>query len=553
MTEMTMDQIAETTKRFVVSKLEEMQLPSNVTVTIRINSVNPNAPPEVPDSVTINPVHPDCGDCSVEMIGEMRGGPRPRWSSPEFPKKRYPARPGYLETIELTGFGSKVKRFTDVKKTSEQMGSGFSWRNHLEVAYSTHHAFSADGNYIASNGAGNRKIIWNRDGSFNRVTNVGGRGVMLWMNTEPHSAFCLNDNGSNNDPSGTHMRKLHKINPFTDRVEVLRTFPYRIDLGGSDGRQSDDDERIAFVARPTHWDVPNNAGDDQQMRVICYDIKNDKINADKTLPYKTGDVGGLTVTPSGKYVAFTHKRRYLIYDWDLNFVREVDSPAQHGDFGWDENGDECLYMVGFIESYGQAGRTSVGKWRLRDGKYTLLLGHPDKYNNNAASEGESLSGHLSARATSISPEFVTVSLLDPAGPYTVFRLKTDGSQKVQNIAWCSDDNSLGYYCQPKAATNRDGSLVVFRSNWGAANGDKSDPALSYMAWFDDELDASGIVGIPEYGVAQIESGKIIYTPYQSTAAGTVDHFKCTLSDGARRRVVDVTVTITDTAINVKYN
>ncbi len=361
------------------------------------------------------------------------------------PAENLPSKPGLYQSAKIPQLGTVVKRISDFSKFAGGQMPHFSAQNDSQLShtYPRHHAFSKDNTYILGNGGWRWRALWKADGTFVREIQQAGAGEAFWSNTQNDWIYIVDSDD---------QKSWSKTNVLTDEKQVLHTFPYTINVGRSEGDISDDDTRVAFSS--------NNNG---KVRVTAYDVRTDSYT-EKTLNRPYSHLDWLSVSRSGNYVLVAYNvepRNVELYSWDLNFIRRITN-LQHGDIGWDENGDECWFSVGWLEP--DLSRTTVGKWRLSDNAYTEVLGGPGRFSNRL----DSLSGHLSARSTQDNPGVINISNYDDGGPYTLFSIKTDGSEMIQLFGWDGSEG-LDYYDQPHFATNRDGSVGIFKSNWKNTN------------------------------------------------------------------------------------
>lgn len=369
-----------------------------------------------------------------------------------------PSKPELRKEVKIHAAGTVVKRISDYSEFASGKMPHFNTSSdtQLAFAYSRHHPFSKDNTYILGNGGWRWRALWKADGTYFRAISQAGSGNAVWANTENDYIYLVDTDSG---------KSFSKTNVLTDKRTVLRTFPYSISIGESEGDISDNDKRVAFSS--------NNNG---KVRITAYDIEQDTYT-EQTLKRSFSELDWVSVSRSGRYILVAYQegsRDVELYNWDLSFVRRI-ANQKHGDIGWDENGNECWFAIGFLEP--DLSRTTIGKWRLSDNAYTEILGGPGRFNNRP----ESLSGHISARATDKKPGQVYVSLYDPDGPYTIFSLKTDGSEQIQFFGWHGSDTQ-NYYDEPHFATNRTGDVGVFKSNWG----NSEDPTEMYLIYKDPD-------------------------------------------------------------------
>lgn len=376
----------------------------------------------------------------------------------ESPAESLSLKPDLRAGIKMSSLGTVVKRISDFSEFASGVMPYFnsSTDTQLGFSYSRHHPFSKDNTYILGNGSWRWRALWNRDGTYLGAVTQAGSGDAVWANTENDYIYLVDTDSE---------RSFSKTNVLTDQRTVLRTFPYSISIGDSEGDISDDDKRVALSS--------NNSG---KVRITAYDIEHDSY-AETTLTRSFDDLDWVSVSRSGKYILVAYdkgSRDVELYNWDLSFVRRITNQS-HGDIGWDENGDESWFGIGSIET--DLSRTIVGKWRLHDNTFTEILGEPGKFMN----QPDSLSGHISARATDRSPGVIHVSVTDPDGPSTLFSLKTDGSEKIQLFGWHVSEIE-DYYDEPHFTTDRTGNIGIFKSNWG----NKDQPTEMYLIYKDPE-------------------------------------------------------------------
>ncbi|MBI4638162.1 MAG: hypothetical protein HY727_17640 [Candidatus Rokubacteria bacterium] len=180
-----------------------------------------------------------------------------------------------------------------------------------------------------------------------------------------------------------------------------------------------------------------------------------------------GLVDGVALTPDHNVIVTWYQAgpsRFSgveLYDRDMSFLRQLTTAAGHLDVTRDVNGDEVMVWV----NAGDPAATcpnSVVKVRLADGQQSCLL-----------SLDWSLAAHVSA------PDgngWVIVSTYAPSDPgplggwtaYTneILQVKLDGSE-VRRLAQHRSRPFNGYYFTPRAAVSRDGSKVVYSSNYGS--------------------------------------------------------------------------------------
>lgn len=311
----------------------------------------------------------------------------------------------------------------------------------IHHSYPRHHAFSKNNTYILGNSGWKRRALWKSDGTFVRQINqAGANGSTRWSNTEDEYIYIVD----------TDIKSFCKVNVLTDEKEVIRTFPYKIGMGKSEGSLSSDGSKVVFTS-----------DDNGKVRLTMYNITTDTFT-EKTLSRSYETMNWASVSYSGDYVLIAYDdngKDLLLYNWSGKYIRRITRHG-HGDVGFDENGDECWFGIGSNPDIHS--NSTIHKFRLSDNKSTLLLGGEGVFTNGDSTNGESMSGHISAKATNVRRGVIHVSLNDPQGPYHFFTLKTDGSQEIEFWGW---DNSTSSNWGPHLTPDRTGRMGVWKSNW----------------------------------------------------------------------------------------
>jgi hypothetical protein len=164
------------------------------------------------------------------------------------------------------------------------------------------------------------------------------------------------------------------------------------------------------------------------------------------------------------------------YDRDLNYIRQVTEYARHGDVCRLEDGTEAWAQVAF------GGEV----YNLDTGALQQLFadGEPYPYNNAFTV------GHCSGRAVNRNG-WVYLSHYDyPAtfsgstyGRDQIIAVKLDGSKTIEQYGWSyhRNDGQSGnnYPTSPFATPSRDGTKVLFGSEWG--EGEPYSHVYAYIA------------------------------------------------------------------------
>jgi hypothetical protein len=198
-----------------------------------------------------------------------------------------------------------------------------------------------------------------------------------------------------------------------------------------------------------------------------------------TLTNSLDDFDWISISPLGNYVVVDYATLVTgrfngieVYDRQFKFLWQKPLGSGHSDLTVDGNGDECL-VIGVYDDVDN--ESQVWKYRLRDGKATLLLGGMNW----------SFYNHISCRNT-LDREWCWISAYDGEGRLTddsaswlpfedeVFAVKLDGSLEVRRVAHHRSrrfspstpdgDNSV-YWAEPHATASPSGTRILFGSNW----------------------------------------------------------------------------------------
>jgi len=202
--------------------------------------------------------------------------------------------------------------------------------------------------------------------------------------------------------------------------------------------------------------------------VLVYDIPNRRIVSRKAFPAPIVlgvDIDWVGMSPSGRYVVVCLNgatRAHDVYDSQtMTFLRRLTpGSVSHGDIGYDSSGNEVLVT--------QSATNAITSNRLSDGVVREEL----SANHMASNQ------HISCR-NSRRPGWCYVSTFSDIWGFDkymyreIFSLKLDGSGEVERFSQpfaaqlpVGDEQ---YSRQSHAVPNRDGSQVLFASDWGDAS------------------------------------------------------------------------------------
>jgi hypothetical protein len=336
-------------------------------------------------------------------------------------------------------FGSTVKRISNALGTPDAAGGGnLTW---ITDEYSTMSPFNSD----------NSKILLVHQSYFALYDGTGFymRDLPLEINSSSEPRWSRKDNRTIYYIRGNQF-KTYDI--FSGAMNIVHTFSeYSAISGMGESDISFDGDHFVF------------AGD--RRYVFVY-----RIGADTKSP--AFDTGGrsfdsLYITPNNNVTITWNQSgavRYTgieLFDANMNFQRQVARAGGHMDVTLDTDGNEVLVWTNSNDPQPICNNAIV-KIRLFDGQQTCL-----------ASFDWSLAVHISAPDNS---GFVYVETYAPSNPtpssgwvaYTneLLQIKLDGSQVLRLAHHRSRPFQTNTYnWQPRMSTSRDGSRVVYNSDY----------------------------------------------------------------------------------------
>ena len=336
-------------------------------------------------------------------------------------------------------FGSTVKRISNALGTPDaDRGGNLTW---ITDEYSTMSPFNSD----------NSNILLVHQSYFALYDGTGFylRDLPLEINSSSEPRWSRKDNRTIYYIRGNQF-KTYDI--FSGAMNIVHTFSeYSAISGMGESDISFDGDHFVF------------AGDGRYVFVY-------RISADTKSP--TFDTGGrsfdsLYITPNNNVTITWNQSgavRYTgieLFDANMNFQRQVARAGGHMDVTLDTDGNEVLVWTNSNDPQPICNNAIV-KIRLFDGQQTCL-----------ASFDWSLAVHISAPDNS---GFVYVETYAPSNPtpssgwvaYTneLLQIKLDGSQVLRLAHHRSRPFPTNTYnWQPKMSTSRDGSRVVYNSDY----------------------------------------------------------------------------------------
>jgi D-lyxose ketol-isomerase len=347
--------------------------------------------------------------------------------------------PGYLQPFNDPITGNKVTRISD----ESVFGCDC---NKLRHRYSKNQPWNADGTKIMTDGWP-AKIL---DGeTYEFIANVNCRAI--WSNVDPDMTYDIGAGGA-----------LVRRNIVTQTEETLHVFSgyTEVSIGLGEGNLSNDDRWVALNVR-----VGSNKS------VLVYDIWNDVITGSKN--FGTTSIDWASVSQSGSFVVVQFdsngsgtNQGVKSYNQQMQNEVHLQNNTEHSDIGYDMAGNE-VYI-----SHADYGNYSLSYTRLDNGVTNGVF-----YHTGAPGDKGMSGGHISARNLN-RPGWAYVydqGWYNQENNYEackqIFAIKLDNSDTIQRFGLQNsnyEEASNGYNHQAQAVPNRDGTKVLFASNWDVA-------------------------------------------------------------------------------------
>jgi hypothetical protein len=380
---------------------------------------------------------------------------------------------GYIDPI----FGTSVKRVSNALATAD---SAFTGRNltFVMTEYSTMSPFNQDNSRLLLL---HQSYFALYDGTGNYLRDlpleIHSRTEPRWSRRDPNVLYYING----------HQLKAYDV--ATGAVSVVRTFTeYAIVYGGGESDICFDGDHFVLV------------GDSKD--IFVYEISTDT----KGPVLDTTGRGGFDnvyLTPDDNVLVSWFAggaSRYQgieLYDRNMRFLRQVYRAIGHMDVTRDITGEEVLLLVNAGDPHPPADcQNAIVKIRLSDARSTCLI-----------SFDWSLAQHVSAPdgngwffVTTYSPADLVPLVTWPPYANEILQIRLDGSE-VRRLAHHRSRPFDTYNYTPRAAVSRDGSRLVYSSNWGlqailgnpigytdvyllAVRVEENDPSVRYTCdWF----------------------------------------------------------------------
>lgn len=346
-------------------------------------------------------------------------------------------RPGLHQTVVDPVFGTTIMRITDPSQYPRQ--------DRIRHFYSKSEPFNADGTRAVLAGSTGVTLLydtktWEPLGPLHVVTSDP---EIQWHPTDPNRFYYMSFAGNSRN-----VRAMYQYDIKSGKRTLLRDFKrYDSASGQGEGNMDRNGRYYALVGRRKGEPVD----------AFVYDVLKDRVS--RRIPVTQRMVSDwISVSPSGKYVVTMGRDRSRVYDIHMNHLRDLPYGSfGHGDICQLADGSEALVYDG--ADYQLNHNRNINITDLATGKTTI-----------GVRIGWKSTPHVSCRNLDL-PGWALISTQgpDPRYPnhdFEIFWLKLDGSGEVRRVAHHhSDRDKGGYFAEQQAVTNRDGSEIIFASNW----------------------------------------------------------------------------------------
>lgn len=337
-------------------------------------------------------------------------------------------------------FGTVITRLTDSQNTINSASDDNSVLDFISHEYSTMSAFNVDNSRMLLQHFSYFALY---DGLGNYLSDlpfdIGASSEPRWSRDDPAVLYYLNGN------------QIRHFNIQTNVDSLLREFPeYSVINSRGEADLSFDGNHLVFF------------GDNKE--IFVYTLSTDSKGPVLFIP-NPGDANSLYLTPDNNVLVTwddNGSSRYNgieLYDRNMTFLRQIAMAGGHMDVARDANGDEVLLWANAGESNSvPVCVNGIVKIRLEDADRTCLL-----------SLGWGMGLHISAPQNG---DGFYVSTHGPspdanwrAYQNEILKMSMDG-QELNRLLHSRSKPSDGYYDQPKVSVSRDGSRLIYASNFG---------------------------------------------------------------------------------------
>lgn len=323
------------------------------------------------------------------------------------------------------------------------------WPDHKRIRhyYAKSNPFNADNT---------RAILWGDQGGFLLYDTktwkpilplrlVCGDAEISWHPTNPNLFYVMDM-----DDSGG-VREMHRYDVTGGGKKLIRKFSEYLSARGK--MEGNMDAKGRYYAM-----IGQRSKAENDLDAFVYDVEKDQIVARQKVTLRMVD-DWISVTPSGKYVVMMGKDRSRVFDINLKPVLELPQGSfGHADLCLTEDGRDLLVYDGADHQLDNNRNINIAD--LTTGKVKV-----------GTRIGWGTTPHVSCRNLNL-PGWALISTQGPDRKYPnrdfeIFWLRLDGSGEVRRVAHHHSDREMGgYFAEQHAVSNRDGTMILFASNWG---------------------------------------------------------------------------------------
>lgn len=365
--------------------------------------------------------------------------------------------------------------------------------------YASDQPWNSDGTYIKLAGYP-AALLDGESGAFIRWISIPGYG--RWFENDPNLIY------------GVRQNRFEVFDIRDDSTTILHTFDdfNSIDLGYGEGNADKNDQYVALM------------GDNSTL--IVYDMQNDIVVATTTLP--SGDLDKFYVSPLGNYVILNWRingsgpnEGTKRYDIDLTNLTHLYDYSAHSDTGLLENDDEVIVQYGDQPQWNT--QHSLTMINITTGEVTNQFFWSQAIHGNSGIWG----GHVSMRSNRKGVAYISESCCATHNtlPKELFALHLDGSNTIErfgkhhtsrdldNDGDINDDSVRYYNHSPRLVPNRDGTKIMYTSNYNDPEIEVLDSGYAFIVQYPQET-----LGTPD---EEIDNPKIVLYPNPTKGLFTI--------------------------------
>ena len=301
--------------------------------------------------------------------------------------------------------------------------------------------------------------ILNADTFETAVDDLKVSSASVWSNTQPNVIYGMRYN--------PNLNEFVAWDVVEGEIEVIWRFDeyHNCRLGDGEGNLSNDDSLIVFSCRKEN---------SRQAELLAFDTKKKRILGQISAK---DNFNWASFSQSGRYILVENndmgapERELIRYEPDFSEPFLLTNQTEHGDFGFDINGDDVFVMLDLRQiNYIRLSDGEIGKIPLTRLLDSIGYGHVSCRNINRPG--------WCFFSTSGNGVLASVQIGSDYGVYPILATVKHvvGISKKNFQIWGQHySTSSSYESQPKASVNPSGTAIVFTSDWGGES-----PASDYI-------------------------------------------------------------------------